>query len=162
MIDPKQENEIMEDSLTGTINRLNIELSNARAEILKYERMHNDSYQDQQVMLHTLQHFTTMFVERRQEDIIKDALEYAYDCCSLDWDVIAEVVDRLAICDPALCEKEYTVSVTVPVTVSLSVRATSASEAEERAHDEIDMNGIDNYHMEYNLSYDGEFYTEEA
>ena len=168
MIDPKQENKVTDftqeriDALNNTIANLERDMIDARAEIIKYQRMHEDSVRDHEIMMHMLHHLVTVFVERQNEDIVSDALEYAHGSSGYDYEVIAEIVDRLAICDPALCEREYTVSVTVPVTVSLSVRATSASEAEERAHDEIDMNGLDNYQMDYSLSYDAEFYTEEA
>ena len=161
MIDPKQENENM-DIVENPINTLNIELNNARAEIIKYERMHNDSYQDHQVMLHMLQHFTMMFVERGQEDIIKDALEYAYDCTTSDWEELAEIVDRLGIADPALCQRQYNVTVTVPVEVTVNVFATSPDDAEDRAKEEIDSNGLDNYHMEYDVYYSADFDVEEA
>lgn len=144
------------------VDELQRDMIDARAEIIKYQRMHEDSVRDHEIMMHMLHHLVTVFVERQNESIISDALEYAQGASGIDYEVIAEIVDRLAICDPALCEREYTVSVTVPVTVSVSVRATCASEAEERAHDEIDMNGLDNYNMDYSLSYDGEFYAEEV
>ena len=161
MIDPKQESDMKDPiMLEAEIQTLTYELNNARAEMLKYERMHNDSYQDHQVMLHMLQHFTTMFVERRQEDIIKDALEYVYDSCSLDWDVIAEVVERLGIADPDLCKKDYLVTMTIPVNITVSVQAISESDAEEEARNEVDMRGIEDYHMEYD-AWDCDIYAEE-
>jgi len=159
MIDPKQENTVT-DFNSEHISVLQDKLTAANAEIIKYHRMINDAEYDHQVMLHMLQHFVTIFVERQNEDIIKDALEYAYDATGLDYETIAEIVERLAICDPDLCKRDYIVTVTVPVTVTLSLAASSASEAEEMAQNEIEMNGLDDYDMEYDIYHNADYDTE--
>ena len=58
--------------------------------------------------------------------------------------------------------REYYVTVTVPVSVCVTVRARNEGDAEEMAQDEIDSNGLDNYDMDYNLYYDAEYSVEEA
>lgn len=58
-------------------------------------------------------------------------------------------------------EREYHVHVTIPVTITLSISATDEREAEEKAQNEVEMNGLDQYYPEYNLYYDAEFHVEE-
>lgn len=58
--------------------------------------------------------------------------------------------------------REYYVTVTIPVSVCVTVKARNENDAEEKAQDEIDSNGLDNYDMDYNLYYDAEYSVEEA
>ena len=57
--------------------------------------------------------------------------------------------------------REYTVAVTIPVTVSLTVEATDEEDAEEKAISELESNGIEYYHMDFDLCYDATYEIEE-
>ena len=57
--------------------------------------------------------------------------------------------------------REYTVAVTIPVTVSLTVEATDEDDAEEKAISELESNGIEYYHMDFDLCYDATYEIEE-
>lgn len=61
-----------------------------------------------------------------------------------------------------LLTREYHVTITVPVSVTVTVTAPDPDTAEQTAADEVDCNGIDNYHMDYNLTYSAEYEVEEV
>lgn len=168
MLDPKQEDKVTDftqeriDALNNTIANLERDMVDARAEIIKYQHMVRDEARDHSIMLAMLQHFVTIAIERGNHDMIRDAIEFVYDDTGIEYEDIAEAVERMGICDPdEYCKKNYIVTATVPVEVSISVQAFSHSDAEDMATNEIDMNGLDNYHMDYDI-WQAEFYTEEA
>ena len=57
--------------------------------------------------------------------------------------------------------REYSVTVTIPVTVNLTVEAVDEDEAEEKATNELECNGLEYFDVEYNLCYNAEFEIEE-
>jgi hypothetical protein len=57
--------------------------------------------------------------------------------------------------------REYSVTVTIPVTVNLTVEAVDEDEAEEKATSELECNGLEYFDVEYNLCYNAEFEIEE-
>ena len=57
--------------------------------------------------------------------------------------------------------REYSVTITIPVTVNLTVEACDEGEAEEKATNELECNGLEYFDVEYNLCYDAEFEIEE-
>ena len=57
--------------------------------------------------------------------------------------------------------REYSVTVTIPVTVNLTVEACDEDEAEEKATNELECNGLEYFDVEYNLCYNAEFEIEE-
>jgi hypothetical protein len=112
----------------------------------------------------------------RNTDILSRMLNYTYDTFGLEKqhldDAIANmpedmhrVRDVLEYHDavPAkFLEREYYVSITVPVTVCLTVNATDEDSAEEQARDDVESNGIEYFDMEYNTYYDAEYSVTEA
>ena len=58
--------------------------------------------------------------------------------------------------------REYYVTVTVPVTVTLTIVGKDSNDAEEIARDMLEVKGLESYDMEYNAYYDGEYYVEAA
>ena len=159
MIDPK--GDVVTDMQSEHVEVLEKRLADAQQEIIKYQRMVQDEARDHSIMLPMLQHFTTRLTERGEFEQIQDALQYAYDDTGIDWDDIAEAVDRMGICDPDLCKREYNVRVTIPVEITVSVQATSYENAESVASDEVEYNGLSDYYMEYDL-WNAEYYVEEA
>lgn len=75
---------------------------------------------------------------------------------------VEEVLEYHEAVPEGWLSREYYVTVTVPVSVCVTVKARNEGDAEEMAQDEIDSNGLDNYDMDYNLYYDAEYSVEEA
>jgi hypothetical protein len=103
-------------------------------------------------------------------------IRYLLDECSLEehhlemaikassW-IDNEVTDVLIYheCVPeGWLQREYYVTVNVPVSVCLTIVAKDAQDAEEIARDLLEGNGLESYDMEYNSYYDGEYTVEEA
>lgn len=123
----------------------------------------------------------TLLVTREERyasetNILARMLNYTYDNCCLEQhhldDAIASMPEKtnhvrgvLEYHDavPAkFLEREYYVSITVPVTVCLTVKATDEDSAEEQARDDVESNGIEYFDMEYNTYYDAEYSVTEA
>lgn len=167
MIDPKQEVVVTDftqeriNALNNTIANLERNMIDARAEIIKWNRLADDASRDCSIVLAMVQHFVTLAVERGDHTMIRDAVEYAHDDTRLEYDVIAEALDRMGVCDPdEYCKHEFRVQVTVPVSVTVDVVAFNETDAEEIAQNMIDMDGLDDYHMEYDVYYNADFYVE--
>lgn len=79
-----------------------------------------------------------------------------------DKDRILYLLEFHDCCPSEVLRKDYRVSITVPVTVSLTVSALNADDAEEIAQSEVEGNGIEHYYMDYNMYYDAEFDVEEV
>jgi hypothetical protein len=61
-----------------------------------------------------------------------------------------------------LLEREYEVSMTIPVTITVKVTAGSEDQAEEIAADEVECNGVDCYYMDYDLTYGVDYEVNEV
>ena len=57
--------------------------------------------------------------------------------------------------------REYSVTVTLPITIHLTVEATDEDDAEEKATSKLECDGLDYYDVEYDLCYNAEFEIEE-
>jgi hypothetical protein len=111
-----------------------------------------------------------------EADILARMLNYTYDNCCLEQhhldDAIASMPEHTSIVRGVLeyhdavpakfLEREYYVSITVPVTVCITVNATDEDSAEEKARDDVESNGIEYFYMEYNTYYDAEYSVTEA
>lgn len=117
------------------------------------------------------------FNEKYMDDtnMLSSVLYYIVDNCGIDKDNLNDAIasasyDASRVRDTLVYHEavpeglltcEYEVTVTVPVSVTLTVTAANCDDAEEMARDEVDCNGIDNYSMDYDLHYCGEFIVEE-
>jgi hypothetical protein len=123
----------------------------------------------------------TVLVNREERyasetNILARMLNYTYDNCCLEQhhldDAIASMPEHTSIVRDVLeyhdavpakfLEREYYVSITVPVTVCITVKATDEDSAEEQARDDVESNGIEYFDMEYNTYYDAEYSVTEA
>lgn len=118
------------------------------------------------------------FNEKYMDDtnMLSSVLYYIVDNCGIDKDSLNDAIasasyDANRVRDTLVYHEavpenlltcEYEVTVTVPVSVTLTVTAANCDDAEEMARDEVDCNGIDNYSMDYDLHYCGEFIVEEV
>ena len=104
----------------------------------------------------------TRAIETNDSELIRQAL----DAVVSDTGVSVSLIDDTLASNDILGNaheylvREYTVSVTLPVTLTLTVEASSYDDAEDEAINQLDMNGLDSYYLEYNAS-DGDFYVEE-
>jgi hypothetical protein len=89
-------------------------------------------------------------------------LEFAITNSSYDEGKVIQTLQFHEAVPSELLTREYYVSVTVPVTVCLTVEAVDEDTAEDIARDELESNGIEYYHMDYNTYYDGDYSVEEA
>jgi hypothetical protein len=87
-----------------------------------------------------------------------DAAMYASTYTNLE---IRNVLSYHEAVPEDMLTREYTVAVTIPVTVSLTVEATDEDDAEEKAISELESNGIEYYHMDFDLCYDATYEIEE-
>jgi len=92
----------------------------------------------------------------------KHHLDDAINKSSYEFDKVIQTLQFHEAVPNELLTREYYVSVTVPVTVCLTVEAVDEDTAEDIARDELESNGIEYYHMDYNTYYDGDYSVEEA
>lgn len=124
-------------------------------EVSKYCRL-EDKYRDDTNMLSSVLYYIV-----DNFGIEKDNLNDAIRSASYDASRVRDTLVYHEAVPENLLTCEYEVTVTVPVSVTLTVTAANCDDAEEMARDEVDCNGIDNYSMDYDLHYCGEFIVEE-
>jgi hypothetical protein len=69
---------------------------------------------------------------------------------------IVDILDFHNVIDECYLRREYEVTITVPVSVTLTIEAHSVSQASENAMDSVECNGLEAYDMEYNVHYTGD------
>jgi hypothetical protein len=132
------------------IARLKVDLSEVRITNAK-------NSEDASILLAIAQHFYTDGVDRGDRQPFVDAVKFAIDDTGIHVNDMLDHITRMGFTvyeDDFI--REWTVCVTVPVSVCVRVEAANPDDAESLAIEEIDSNGIDTYHMDYNLHYDGE------
>ena len=123
-------------------------IAELQREVTLRQGMVIDSERDISVLLNVAQYFVVRAIERGDYDQIRDALRAAKDDTGLYAGEIADMVERLGLCSRDMVVQEYEVTLTVPVTVTVSVEAYDDESAEDAAKDEIESNGLDNYYMD--------------
>ena len=92
----------------------------------------------------------------------KHHLDDAIARSSYESDKVIQVLQYHEAVPNEMLTREYYVTITVPVSICITVTATDEETAEESARDEVENNGIEYYHMDYNTYYDAEYSVEEA
>jgi hypothetical protein len=122
-------------------------------EVMKWRRLAEDAQRD----LHIVTSFAWNFVVTAQQnydtDKIRSAAHYACESTGYNMATIAEVLERLDLCDPEYCKREYEVTLTYPVEITVTVEATDEDWAVEAAVEQVRDNGIDSYSMDWDSSY---------
>ena len=109
-------------------------------------------------------------------NILAGILHYTYDSFGLeqhhlddavayvpeDTDKILSVLQFHEAIPSNLLQREYEVSMTIPVTITVKVTASNEDQAEEIAADEVESNGIDCYYMDYDLTYGVDYEVNEV
>ena len=132
----------------------------ANNDIATRERMKNFAQQryddDTNILASVLHH---IFL---QQGLCREALDKAVAESSYETSKVLSVLEFHDAVPEDMLQREYYVSVTVPVTVCLTVDAVNEEAAEEMARDDLENHGIEYYHMDYNTYYDAEYSVEEA
>ena len=123
---------------------------------MKQRELLNSRYQTQTGILANILHYVmeNCGLEKHHLDDAIDASPYT----TLE---IRNVLSYHEAVPEDMLTREYTVAVTIPVTVSLTVEATDEDDAEEKAISELESNGIEYYHMDFDLCYDATYEIEE-
>ncbi len=97
-----------------------------------------------------------------QQGLYREDLDNAVAESSYETSKVLSVLEFHDAVPENMLQREYYVSVTVPVTVCLTIEAVNEEAAEEMARYSLESNGIEYYEMEYNTYYDAEYSVEEA
>ena len=117
----------------------------------------NARYDDDTNILASVLHHIFLQQGLYREDLDKAVAESSYETSK-----VLSVLEFHDAVPENMLQREYYVSVTVPVTVCLTIEAVNEESAEEMARDSLEINGIEYYDMEYNTYYDAEYSVEEA
>ena len=117
----------------------------------------NARYQKDTNILAGILHYT-YDVFRLEQHQLDDAVAYVPE----DTDKVLSVLQFHEAIPSNLLQREYEVSMTIPVTITVKVTASNEDQAEEIAADEVECNGVDCYYMDYNLSYGVDYEVNEV
>ena len=123
---------------------------------MKQRELLNSRYQTQTGILANILHYVMENCGLEKHHL--DAAMYASTYMNLE---IRDVLSYHEAVPEDMLTREYTVAVTIPVTVSLTVEAMDEDDAEEKAISELESNGIEYYHMDFDLCYDATYEIEE-
>ena len=113
---------------------------------------------------------------KKDTNILAGILHYTYDSFGLEQhhlddavayvpentDKILSVLQFHEAIPSNLLQREYEVSMTIPVTITVKVTASNEDQAEEIAADEVECNGVDCYYMDYDLHYGVDYEVNEV
>lgn len=94
-------------------------------------------------------------------DDVFNAINRLHEYANYDKDTIFSILEDNDALPKDMLRREYQVQLTVPVMFTITVSARNTDDAEEMAIDELDCNGLCDYHLDYN-SYDVECEVYEA
>ena len=145
------------DHHNAMIAEKDAEITRLKASLSEARTTSNKNSEDASILLAITQHFYTMCIERNNHQPFVDAVQYAIDDTGISTPDMLDHITRLGFTvDESDFVRDWNVTIVVPVTICLTVEATNADDAESLAIEEVDCNGIDNYHMDYNLHWDCE------
>ena len=88
---------------------------------------------------------------------VDQAIDRLLNYMSIERDGIIDILEINDALPEGLLRREYDVEITLPVTFTVRVNARNEDDAEKVAMDEVECNGLDNYYLDYNVSYDAEY-----
>ena len=145
------------DHHNAMIAERDAEIARLKADLSETRILNAKNTEDATVLLAIVEHFYTDCVERGDSQMFVDAVKYAIDQTEVDVPYMLDHIARLGFTvDEDAFTREWNVTIVVPVTVCLTVEAASADDAESLAIEEVDCNGIQDYHMDYNVHWDCE------
>ena len=133
------------------------EIARLKADLSETRILNAKNTENATVLLAIVEHFYTDCVERGDMVAFTDAVKYAIDQTEVDVPYMLDHIARLGFTvDEDAFYREWSVTIVVPVTISLTVEATSEDNAEVVAIAEVEGYGIDKYLMDYDLGWDAE------
>jgi hypothetical protein len=147
----------MYDERVAELEHLLEKAHNDHAGVLRMYENANKRYQDDtNILASVLYSLTSEYgVERHH-------LEDAMSSVAFPNEKITQVLQFHEAVPSELLEREYEVTMIIPVSITLTVTATDEDQAEEIAADQVERNGLDSYYMDYNLHYDAEYEVNEV
>lgn len=145
------------DHHNAMIAERDAEIARLKADLSEVRVTNAKNAEDASILLAIAQHFYTDGDDRGDHQPFVDAVKYAIDDTGIPTLDMLDHITRLGFTvDEDAFVRDWNVTIVVPVTVCLTVQATNPQDAESLAIEEVDCNGIYNYHMDYNVHYDGE------
>ena len=145
--------EIRDEEIAGLRN----EREELNTKVASLRRIANDTATEASILLPIVLHYWTRAVEVGDTSEFVEAVKYSLEDTGIDTEIM---LSRLEINGISLesedFEKEYVVTIRIPVDVSLYVQAIGEDDAEVKAIDAVQDEGIDRYDMDYDVSFDGE------
>jgi hypothetical protein len=125
----------------------------AANEVAKWRNSAYDKERVLNVALAMLKTFIIAAEESYQTDKIREAVKDALTDTALSGEDVAIIVEEYDICSPNYVSSDYSVTIVVPVEVTIGVSACDADSAEQAALEEAERNSLYNYHMDVNWDY---------
>jgi 6-phosphofructokinase len=145
------------DHHNAMIAERDAEIARLKADLSEVRVTNAKNSEDASILLAIVQHFYTDGVDRGDHQPFVDAVQFAIDDTGIPTLDMLDHIARLGFTvDEDVFERDWNVTIVVPVTVCLTVQATNPQDAGDLAMEEVDSYGIDKYHMDYNMHYDGE------
>jgi hypothetical protein len=135
-------------------------LEEANKSIAIRERMHTatqERYDKDTSILAGILHFTYDTLGLRSE-----FLERAAAYIPEDESRVMSTLEYHEAVPSDLLQREYEVSMIIPVSITVKVTASNEDNAQEIAIDEVESNGIDCYYMDYDLNYNVDYEVNEV
>jgi len=121
-------------------------LADAQADLVKQQHMIEKDARDLSIVYAMCEHFITRCTQRGDTNEIREAIRWALDDTGIEAAYVRDFLDTSGLADPEYVTCEYNVTLTVPVTITVCVEALDEDDAVERAKDEAECNGLDNYY----------------
>lgn len=121
-------------------------LDDAQATLVKYQHMLEQGARDMSIVYAMCEHFITQCIERSDTDTIRQAIRWALDDTGVRSSDVRDFLETSCLTDPNYVTCEYDVTITVPVTITLSVEAVSNDAAEDEALNVAMCNGLESYY----------------
>ena len=113
--------------------------------------------QDASILLPIVNAFFTHCIERSNTDLIADAVSASVEDTGINFKYTLLCLERMGLMiDEEWFRREYNVTITVPVSLTVTVEAHNTDDAEQAALDLVETEGIENYMLDYSLHYDSE------
>ena len=154
----KKENIVtMYDERVAELEHLLEKAQENHAGVMRMYENANARYQKDTNILAGILHYTYDSL-RLEQHHLDDAVAYVPE----DTDKVLSVLQFHEAIPSNLLQREYEVSMTIPVTITVKVTASNEDQAEEIAADEVECNGVDCYYMDYDLTYGVDYEVNEV
>lgn len=134
----------MTDELRHEIGELNCKIDSYAASVASLERT-----------IKMLSAFGKSMSEYSNEDYHREAFEYAYNTVGVDRTYLLDVLCDYGVTDRNYHEREFHVTVQIPVYFTMNLKGTDEDEVYERAQDEVGGMWLSDIIDSYSCDFDG-------